>query len=79
METPVLLFCVALPLVGAALVVAFGRWPNLREAVSLVASVSLFLLVLALLSEVEAGGRPRAVLASFVPEVPFALEVEPLG
>ena len=79
METPALLLCVTLPLAGAALVVVFGRWPNLREAVSLAVSVSLFLQVLALLPEVEAGGRPRAVLASFLPEVPFALEVEPLG
>ena len=79
MEAPALIACVALPLAGAGLVAAFGRWPNLREAASLAASGWLFLEVIALLPVVEAGGRPRAVLASFLPEVPFALEVEPLG
>ena len=79
MDAPAVIVCVALPLAGAGLVAAFGRWPNLREAASLAASGWLFLEVLALLPVVEAGGRPRAVLASFLPEVPFAFEVEPLG
>ena len=79
METPALVLCAALPLAGAALVAAFGRWPNLREAASLAAGGGLFLQVLALLPAVEAGQRPRAELASFLPGIPFAFEVEPLG
>jgi len=78
-ETPGLIFCVALPLAGAALVVALGRWPNLREAASLATAGWLFLEVLALLPAVEAGERPAAVLAAIIPEIPIAFEVEPLG
>ena len=79
METPGLIFCVALPLAGAALVVALGRWPNLREAASLATGGWLFLEVLALLPAVEAGERPAAVLTAVIPEIPIAFEVEPLG
>ena len=79
METPSLIFCVALPLAGSALVVALGRWPNAREAVSLVTAGWLFLEVLALLPAVEAGERPTAVLTAVIPEIPIAFEVEPLG
>ena len=77
--TPALVLCVALPLAGAALVVVFGRWPNLRESASLATAGWLFLEVLSLLPAVESGERPRAALPSFLPEVPFAFEVEPLG
>ena len=79
METTGLVFCVALPLVGAALVVVLGRWPNVREAASLVTAGWLFLEVLALLPAVEAGERPAAVLTAVIPEIPIAFEVEPLG
>ena len=79
METPRLIFCVALPLAGAALVVALGRWPNLREAASLATAGWLFLEVLRLLPAVEAGERPAAVLTAVIPEIPIAFEVEPLG
>ena len=79
METSGLIFCVALPLAGAALVVALGRWPNLREAASLATAGWLFLEVLALLPAVEAGERPAAVLTAIIPEIPIAFEVEPLG
>ena len=79
MDTPGLIFCVVLPLVGAAAVVALGRWPNLREAASLVTAGWLFLEVLALLPAVEAGERPAAVLTAVIPEIPIAFEVEPLG
>ena len=79
METPGLIFCVALPLAGAALVVVLGRWPNLREAASLATAGWLLLEVLALLPAVEAGERPEAVLVAVIPEIPLAFEVEPLG
>lgn len=79
METPGVALCLAPPLLAAVLVVLLGRWPNLREAASLGAAGWLFLEVLGLLPAVEAGERPRAVLAAVVPEIPIAFEVEPLG
>ena len=79
MDAPGVIFCVGLPLAGAVLVVALGRWPNVREAVSLATAGWLFLEVLALLPAVEAGQRPAAVLTAVIPEIPIAFEVEPLG
>ena len=79
MEAPGLIFCVALPLAGAALVTVLGRWPNVREAASLATGGWLFLEVLALLPAVEAGERPSVVLTAVIPEIPISFEVEPLG
>ena len=79
MEAPGIIFCVALPLAGAVVVVALGRWPNLREAASLATAGWLLLEVLALLPAVETGERPAAVLTTVIPEIPIAFEVEPLG
>ena len=79
MDASAPILCVALPLVGAALVGLLGRWPNVREAASLVAGGWLFLEVLGLLRAVEAGERPGAVLVAVIPEIPLAFEVEPLG
>ena len=79
MEAPGILWCVLLPLLGALLVVLTGRWSNVRETVSLVASTWLFLEVLQFLPVVESGARPRAVAAAIIPEAPIAFEIEPLG
>jgi len=70
---------VAIPLVAAILIWLTGRSPNLREAVTLSASVALFACVLALAPNVFAGGRPEVVLAAPLPGVTFALQIEPLG
>ena len=41
----------AVPLIGAVLVGLTGRWPNLREAVTVVTAVVLFFLVVSLLTD----------------------------
>jgi len=70
---------VGLPLVGAALVVALRRWPNLREAASLATSGALLAVVLTLLPGVQAGGRPEARVVEVMAGLWMAFEVEPLG
>ncbi len=70
---------VALPLVGAVLIVAARRAPNLREAVTLATAVALFAVVATLYPQVAAGGRPAVTLFETLPGVPFAFAVEPLG
>ena len=70
---------VGLPLVGAALVVALRRWPNLREAASLATSAALLAVVLTLLPAVQAGGRPEAKVVEVMAGLWMAFEVEPLG
>lgn len=74
-----ILGAVAVPLVGAALIAAAHRKPDLREAVTLATSVALFVLVVSLAPEVLAGGRPAARLAEVMPGIELAFAVEPLG
>ncbi len=72
-------YAIALPLAAAPLIALARRHPNLREAITLVAGGALFWLVLSILPEVEAGGRPAISLLDTVPGLPIALEAEPLG
>ncbi|HEY5701760.1 MAG TPA: monovalent cation/H+ antiporter subunit D family protein [Gammaproteobacteria bacterium] len=67
------------PALAAVGIVLFGRRPNLREAVTLVSAVTLFLLVLSLYPEVAAGKRPGITLFTMLPGLELALSIEPLG
>ena len=67
------------PLIGAILIVLAGRWPNLREAVTLVTALGLFALVASLYPAVAAGARPEALLLEAFPGLVLRFEVEPLG
>ncbi len=77
-ETAILL-ALLIPALGAVGIRFTGPWPNVREAVTLVASVALFLVVLSILPVVMDGGRPAVTLIELLPGVPLAFEVEPLG
>jgi multicomponent Na+:H+ antiporter subunit D len=81
MPTPdhTVLLSVLVPFVSAALIPLFGRSPNLREAVTLVAAVLLFLAVTRLAAPVLAGARPGFDIVEIVPAVSFGFRVEPLG
>ncbi len=70
---------VGLPLVGAGLVVALRRWPNLREAASLTTGGALLAVVYTLLPVVQAGGRPEANAVEVMAGLWMAFKVEPLG
>jgi multicomponent Na+:H+ antiporter subunit D len=70
---------VALPLLAAIALALAGRWPNLREAITLASATALIGLVWSLLPEVDAGERPAAQLFTLLPDVAIALELEPLG
>ncbi len=67
------------PLLGAVGIAFSHQRPDQREAVTLLAAVSLFLLVLSLYPEVAAGNRPGVVLFTVLPGLDLALSVEPLG
>ena len=70
---------ILLPLAGAAGIVLAGRWPNLRESVTLLTALALAITVGTLLPEVMAGGRPALMVATLLPGVAIEFEVEPLG
>ncbi len=73
------LACVALPLLAPALITALHRWPNPREAATLLISGCLFLLVYSLHDAVLNGARPGIDLAEPLPGLKIGFEVEPLG
>lgn len=74
-----LLLCLLVPLFGAAAIVICRRWPNLRESMTLLTAISLFLSALAVLFDLNAGLTPQLTLAEPIPGIPLALRAEPLG
>ena len=71
--------CLVIPAAGALLIAACHRWPNLREAVSLLAAAALFVTVFSFAEPVLQGERPALVLGEMLPGLAIALELEPLG
>ena len=68
-----------IPLLGAVGIALAGKWPNLRESITLATAVLLFGTVLQLLDPVLAGARPELVLFETLPGLSIAFKVEPLG
>jgi multicomponent Na+:H+ antiporter subunit D len=68
-----------IPLAGAALIAASGRWPNLREGVTLVTAVALLMAVASLVPSVMSGDRPALLVLEMLPGISIAFRVEPLG
>jgi multicomponent Na+:H+ antiporter subunit D len=69
----------ALPAAGAAGVVLTGRWPNLRETVTLLTCVATFAVVCAIARDVIAGADVALRLADILPGVALGFRLEPLG
>ncbi len=68
-----------IPLIGAVLIALAGRWPNLRESVTLVTAVALAATVWSIVPEIMAGGRPSLMVAELFDGLYIAFTVEPLG
>ena len=69
----------AIPVAGALLIAVTGRWPNLRETITLVTAVSLLVVVVSLVPVVLSGQRPSTTLTTMMPGLSIRLVVEPLG
>lgn len=69
----------ALPLLGVGLVFLCGKFPNLRDAASLVIGLLTLLVVGRLASYVFAGMRPEWGLGELLPGFSLTFQVEPLG
>ena len=67
------------PLLAVLAILAAARWPNLREAASVLAGVLLFGLVVTLVGQVDSQAAPTLVLAEPLPGLTLALSPEPLG
>jgi len=70
---------VFLPLAGAVLIGLVGSRPDLRETVTLVTAVALFVVVCMLYRSFEQVGQILVVLAEPLPGLTIAFHTEPLG
>lgn len=70
---------ILLPLAGALVIALVGRWPNLREAVTLVTAAGLFGLATQLIDPVVNGDGASLMLIEPLPGLSIAFDVEPLG
>ena len=68
-----------LPLAGAVVIGLVGRWPNLRETVTLITASVLAYVVWSIAPEIMSGGRPGVVLVDLFAGLEIAFSVEPLG
>ncbi len=73
------MLAIAVPLVGAFLIALAGRWPNIRESITLVTAVALLWVVGNLTNFVEAQPTAAEKLVDVVPGIPLAFNIEPLG
>jgi len=67
------------PLLAMFAIMATGKNPNLRDAVSIIAGIITFALVVNLAGSVSLDNAPTLVLAEPVPGLTLALSPEPLG
>ena len=74
-----IILALALPLFAALSIWIVGKYPNLREAVTLTTAVALLMVVLAILPLILAGLPVRLDLIAPVPGLKIAFAVEPLG
>jgi Formate hydrogenlyase subunit 3/Multisubunit Na+/H+ antiporter, MnhD subunit len=73
------LAAVAVSFVAAGLILVSGRRPNLREAWTIIASVSMFGIVASMVPGVLAGDTFVTNLGTIVPGIDFLLRADPLG
>ncbi len=69
----------AIPMVGAVLISVLGRWPNIRETVTLITALMLFMVVASLVPLVLDGERPSVTVLTMLPALSMELTIEPLG
>jgi multicomponent Na+:H+ antiporter subunit D len=74
-----LMLAVLAPLLGAGLVMANGKRPNVREACSLFSAVALFAIVVSLIPDVLAGKRLHFTLFELLPGLSFSLRADALS
>jgi multicomponent Na+:H+ antiporter subunit D len=74
-----LLLTLLTPLLGSVLIALTGRWPNLRETITMVTALSLFALVIRVLIGLNAGDDIGIELFSVMSGVGIAFNTEPLS
>jgi len=75
----ILQWVIVLPLLAVPLLLLARRYPDLREAVSLLTAAALFALVTLLYRDFNAGGVAQAVWIAIMPGLEISFRVEALG
>ena len=70
---------IIVPFIGALLVIATGKIPNLREAVTLTTATILFTIVLAITDLTQQGTKIQLNVIELFPGLGISFDVEPLG
>ena len=70
---------ILIPFIGALLVIATGKYPNLRETVTLATATVLFTVVLAITDYTFQGVKLSLDLIEIFPGLGVNFDVEPLG
>ena len=74
-----IILALLLPLAGAVGITLCGRWPNLRESITLVTAATLGLIVINLYMRLQQGADLSLQLAEPLPGIPVQFTIEPLG
>ena len=77
MLTP--LFVILCPLIAAPLILLLGKWPNIREGVTIAASIATFSLVLSMINPIVEGEVIRISFQTLLPGVAVGFKVDAFG
>ena len=77
--SPLVALAVVTPALAALLIWAFRDWPDLRDAISLIAGAALLYLVLTIYPDVAGGRRLSSSIGELLPGLEISFVVEPLG
>ena len=77
--SPLVALAVVTPALAALLIWAFRDWPDLRDAISLIAGAALLYLVLTIYPDVAGGLRLSSSFGELLPGLEISFVVEPLG
>jgi len=73
------LLAILCPAIGSILIVLCGKWPNIREAWTLLASILQFLFIFSMVPVVIGGNIIRSTLFTAFPGVDFGFRVDAFG
>src|ERR1035441_4609516 len=74
-----LLLAILAPLLGAGLVMAAGKRPNVRETVSFIAAATLFIITASMIPDIHAGKRLIFTVFHLLPGLSFTLRADALS
>nr|CBH37939.1 putative NADH-quinone oxidoreductase, subunit L [uncultured archaeon] len=77
MLTP--LFVILCPLIAAPLILLLGKWPNIREGVTIAASIATFSLVLSMINPILEGEVIHISFQALLPGVAVGFKVDAFG